>query len=45
MKMQMRCFSCFGKMLNNSTKTLNNYKSKTYLNKKNYAITVISYEN
>jgi hypothetical protein len=43
--MQMRCFGCLAQLLNNSRKTLNNYKSKTYLNKKIYAITVISYEN
>ncbi|SHH44820.1 hypothetical protein SAMN05444481_11764 [Flavobacterium frigidimaris] len=45
MKMQMGCFGCLIKMLNNSTKTLNNCRSKDYSENKFHTTTVISYKN
>ncbi|MDQ1165300.1 hypothetical protein QE431_001618 [Flavobacterium sp. SORGH_AS 622] len=45
MKMRVGCNGCFEKMLKISNRTLNTYKSKTYLLKKSFTITVNSYEN
>jgi len=43
--MRVGCNGCFEKMLKISNRTLNTYKSKTYLLKKSFTITVNSYEN